>query len=233
MLVYIVLWVGGVASHVLFGGVRADQGWLAALFLLLAGLIVFISARGRRELATIACIALCGFLVEATGVRFGVPFGRYVYTDTLGLKLLGVPLVMASAWVTLVAYVREMMARLQLPAWFEAIFAALWLTAIDLIIDPLAAHRLDYWRWQGAGIYYNIPATNFAGWFLTGLLVFSVFRRPLASHAPARLVGVSIVFFFTLLALAHQLYLAALIGSVLCALHCYVDFFAGPRRSIA
>ncbi len=220
---YVVLWLGGVAQHWRAGGGRPAPSWLAALFLLLAGVIVLISTRAARDLWWLACVALFGFVVELIGVRYGVPFGAYSYTAVLAPNLFGVPLVMAAAWMTLAAYVKQMLARFRLSVWTEALLAALWLTAIDLIIDPLAAQQLGYWRWGTAGIYYGIPATNFAGWFATGLLAFLLFRQSCTANAWARLVGLSIILFFTLLAGAHGLRAAALIGCGLCALHFFLN----------
>lgn len=226
---YVVLWLGGVAQHWLAGGVRPAQSWLAALFLLLAGVIVLLSTRTTRDLLWLVCVALFGFAVEIIGVRFGVPFGAYNYTDILAPKLLGVPLVMAAAWMTLAAYVKQMLARFRLSTWTEALIAALWLTTIDLIIDPLAAQQLNYWRWAANGFYYGIPATNFAGWFATSLLAFLLFRQSCAANVWARLVGLSIVLFFTLLACAHGLRAAALVGCGLCALHLFVANLSRKR----
>ncbi len=223
---YVVLWVGGVAQHWRAGGVRPTQNWLAALFLLLAGIIVLLSTRTLHDLSWLACIALFGFIVEIIGVRYGVPFGAYKYTDVLTPQLFGVPLVMACAWMTLAAYVKQMLVRFMLPMWTEALMAALWLTACDLIIDPLAAQPLGYWRWANGGWYYGIPATNFAGWFATGLLAFILFRWRCMANIWARRVGLSIILFFTLLACAHGLRGVALIGGGLCALHFFV---AKPR----
>lgn len=216
---YAILWVGGVASHWLRGGVRADDGWLASLFLFLAGAIVLAGADSARDVRRLACVALLGFAVEVAGVHTGVPFGAYSYTEALTPRLFGVPLVMLFAWMSLVAYAGQATGRLAAGAGTRIVLAALWVTAIDLVIDPLAANRLGYWRWDDAGAYYGIPATNFAGWFATGLLAFCLFRPDWRENRWARFVGLSITLFFTLVAAAHGLSVPALVGVVLVALH--------------
>ncbi|MBC7931124.1 MAG: carotenoid biosynthesis protein [Rubrivivax sp.] len=213
---FAVLWVGGVASQWL-DGPSSNQGWLASLFLLLAGLIVLLGVRARRDVSALVGIALLGLAVEAIGVRFRVPFGAYEYTDALRPQLLSVPLVMGFAWMALIAYACDITNRLRLPAWGAAVAAALWTTVIDLIIDPLAANELGYWRWADAGYYYGIPATNFVGWFVTGLLACRLFGRRLGPNFWAGCVGASIVLFFALIALANSLHVPALIGLLLCA----------------
>ena len=78
------------------------------------------------------------------------------------------PLLAAAAWA--------MMAR---PAWVVAgrisrrtaarvPLAAGALTAWDVFLDPRMA-RDGYWSWPGGGRYEGVPASNFAGWFATGL----------------------------------------------------------------
>jgi putative membrane protein len=46
------------------------------------------------------------------------------------------------------------------------------LTAWDVFLDPRMA-REGYWSWPGGGRYEGIPASNFLGWFVTGLGVFA------------------------------------------------------------
>lgn len=213
--VFALLWVGGVASAWL-GIEREDAGVLASLFLLTAGLVVLLGEGTWRGVLSLACVALLGFAVEAVGVRFGVPFGRYVYTDALRPQLLGVPLVMGPAWMVLVAFARDAGARLRLEGWRAVLFAALLTTATDLVIDPLAANRLGYWKWLDGGSYYGVPLFNFAGWFLTALVACRVAgARPRASFWSS-LVGSAILLFFALLALAHALPYVALTGFALC-----------------
>jgi putative membrane protein len=215
---YAVLWLGGVLSHALRGGVRAEQNWLAALFLFLAAALVMLGAETTRARLQLMLAALLGFGVELLGVHTSLPFGAYRYTDALRPQLFGVPLVMTCAWLALVAYTGQAATRAGLSRWVSVPLAALWLTAIDLIIDPLAAHELGYWRWAGAGAYYAIPASNFLGWFMTGLLTFVLWPR-WPRNVWSNFVGLSIILFFALLALVHALYLAALVGAALCALH--------------
>lgn len=214
---YAVVWCGGVASHFLRGGVPDGQQWLASLFLLLAAALTLLGAAGAASLKRLAAGALVGFAAEFVGVRLGVPFGPYRYTEILQPQLLGVPVVIAAAWMTLAAYVKQILGPWRLPAPAECVAGAAWLTAIDLLIDPLAAGRLGYWRWLAGGTYYDIPAVNFAGWFLVGLPALLVLRRESAPNLPARAAGLTVVLFFTLLAAAHGLRGAALVGLGLCA----------------
>jgi uncharacterized membrane protein len=129
-----------------------------------------VRSRGRRGAAAVAMAGGVGFGAELVGVATGKPFGHYSYSDKLGPRVGGVPLLAAAAWA--------MMAR---PAWavanrisrrWRVPLAAGALTAWDVFLDPRMA-RDGYWSWPGGGRYEGIPASNFAGWFATGTLVFA------------------------------------------------------------
>jgi bisanhydrobacterioruberin hydratase len=215
---YVALWVGGVSAHVLQGGPPTDAQWAASVFLLLAGLIVLVTA-SPANLGGLLAAAGIGFIAEYVGVSYGFLFGRYVYTGTLQPLLLGVPLVMACAWMILFAYVKQMLLPFKLSKLTEMTISGVWMVAIDLLIDPLAANRLGYWRWIETGAYYGVPARNFLGWFLVSFMIFGIVRQHLQSDLWARSVGLSILLFFTVIALAYQLALAAGVGLVLALVH--------------
>ncbi|MGB8510420.1 MAG: carotenoid biosynthesis protein [Pyrinomonadaceae bacterium] len=219
---YAVLWAGGVIRHLFIGPVAPAQNLLASAFLTLAGLIVLLSTRTRGDVLRLCAVACCGLLIELCGVRSGLPFGRYAYADVLRPTLFGVPVVMAFAWMVLVAYMKQALLRLRLSRLTGALVAAVWMTGIDLVIDPLAGNDLGYWRWASRGVYYGIPASNFAGWFMSSLVIFLLFRRDPESNRGAQLTGVSILLFFTLIAFSFQLFVAAAVGCALFVLHILV-----------
>lgn len=233
---YIVMWVGGVGSYFMFGQAPQDAKWAAPVFLFLAASIVLLTTE-TSALAGLLIASVIGFAAEATGVRYGFVFGAYAYTAELGPQLFGVPLAMACAWMALVAYADQMLPD-GLPVAARAVLAALWMTAIDLVIDPLAAGELGYWRWAERGAYYGIPASNFAGWFTVSLLIFGLvgllFGRGRQSNSLARHIGLSLILFFTLIALAHHFWVIALIGVLLCFVHFALVFLRASmgRRGI-
>jgi uncharacterized membrane protein len=137
------------------------------------------AARGPRTAAALLGSAGgLGFATELVGVATGRPFGHYTYSAQLGPRVGGVPVAAAAAW--------SMMAR---PAWTVAgllagrgprwrrtrrvALAAGALTAWDVFLDPRMA-RDGYWSWPDGGRYEGIPASNFAGWFVTAAGVFAV-----------------------------------------------------------
>jgi putative membrane protein len=177
----------------------------------------------RAERAKLLAVGVLGFAAEALGVHSGFPFGRYEYTNVLQPQIIGVPLVMAAAWIVLAAYVKAMLKSFRLAAWLETMIASMWMTVIDLVIDPLAAGDLKYWRWIDAGAYYGIPTQNFLGWFVVSWLIFSALKPFNANSGQpnrwASSIGLSILLFFTFIALAHHLWLVTSIGVGLCLVH--------------
>jgi putative membrane protein len=171
---------GLAAAQVRYGLVRArrDPAELTGATRAIVGLglgasaIEAIEARGRRGLAAVAVAGAVGFAAELAGVATGRPFGRYEYTDRLGPRVAGVPVLAAAAWA--------LMAR---PAWTAAGWitarpalrvplAAAALTAWDVFLDPRMA-RDGYWVWREKGRYEGIPASNYAGWLATGVVAFA------------------------------------------------------------
>jgi len=227
---YVTLWVGGVSSHILYGGPPPDAQWAASVFLLLAGLIVLVTA-SPANLGWLLAAAGGGFIAEYVGVSYDFLFGRYVYTGTLRPLLLGVPLVMACAWMILFAYVKQMLLPFKLSKPAEMTISGVWMVAIDLLIDPLAANRLGYWRWIESGAYYGVPARNFLGWFVVSFMIFGIIRQRPQTDLWARSVGLSILLFFTVIALAHQLALAASVGLALSLVHLALVIISHRRRA--
>jgi putative membrane protein len=181
------LFLALVAAQVAYGGLRRTSApppprapWAtrALVGLMLAtSLAEAVGARGaRRGALPVLAAGMLGFAVELAGVATGRPFGHYAYSARLGPRVGGVPLLAAAAWA--------LMAR---PAWVVAGLlsprrparvglAAGALTAWDVYLDPRMV-REGYWSWPGGGRYEGVPATNFLGWYLTGLLVFAAWAR--------------------------------------------------------
>jgi uncharacterized membrane protein len=144
---------------------------VVGLALLAAG-VEAVEARGRRGALVTATAGALGFGAELIGVATGRLFGDYAYSRQLGPRVGGVPLLAAAAWA--------MLAR---PAWVAAGWitprplrrvplAAAALTAWDVFLDPRMV-REGYWAWPAGGRYEGVPASNFAGWFGTALVIFA------------------------------------------------------------
>ena len=225
---YAVLWCGGVASYLFWGGPTAGSGWTAPAFLFLAALLTLrLTLPGwRRQLLAAGVI---GMAAEFAGLNWGYPFGSYSYTGVLHPSVLGVPVAIGCAWLILFAYVRQMLGWFKIAGWQRAVSGAFWMTALDWVIDPLAAGPLRYWSWTDAGWYYGVPAGNFAGWFLVSLILFLIFRQSPGRDRRVAYAGFSILLFFTLIAFRHLMIGPMMASAVLLALHLLL-LHVRPRR---
>ena len=217
---YPLLWIGGVVAHFLWRRTPAGAEWAAPAFLACAAALVFL---GERRRVWLAAAGAGGFLSELIGVRFSTLYGSYSYTSVLQPQVAGVPVVMACAWIILISYVKDRAGRLQLNPWLEVFVGALWMTAIDVAIDPVATLAVQYWVWHEPGPYYGVPLGNFLGWMLVSAALLAAGRNVASGEKATRgplgqashWVGLSVIVFFGLLALAHGLWWPVAVAVVL------------------
>jgi len=136
----------------------------------------------RRTLGFALWVWPVAWVSEFTSTKIGVPFGSYHYTEsTRGQELFiaHIPL-MDSLSFTFLAYAAFTLARAALKGHTTSrvtltIVAGLLMMLIDVVIDPLAV-RGDQWflgrifDYAEPGIYFGVPLSNFAGWWLVGLM---------------------------------------------------------------
>jgi putative membrane protein len=132
-----------------------------------------LEARGRRGALAGLVAGAVGFGAELVGVATGRPFGHYAYSDRLGPRVRGVPLLAAAAWALLARPAWVVAGRLSARRALRVPLAAGALTAWDVFLDPRMV-REGYWTWRGGGRYEGVPASNFAGWFATALPAFGI-----------------------------------------------------------
>ncbi|MET0910687.1 MAG: carotenoid biosynthesis protein [Ilumatobacteraceae bacterium] len=135
---------------------------------------------GRAGVSAIAVGATTA-AVERIGTRTGIPFGRYEYSGALRPEVAGVPAIVPLAWFAMAVPAREaahaaLGDRSSAPS--RVLLGAAALTAWDLFLDPQMVGE-GYWTWARRGVYRGIPATNFVGWFVTGVGVMSILERTL------------------------------------------------------
>jgi putative membrane protein len=151
--------------------VRATRGIVGLM--LATSTAEAVEARGvRRGAGAIAAAGGLGFAAELVGVATGRPFGRYRYSDKLGPRVGGVPLAAAAAWAMMSRPAWVVAGRLARRRAVRVPVAAAALTAWDVFLDPRMT-RDGFWSWPEGGRYEGIPASNFAGWLATGVVVFA------------------------------------------------------------
>lgn len=153
----------------------------------------------------LAAFGVAGFLAELAGTRLSFLFGAYAYSPLLQPQVAGVPVVMACAWMILLAYVKSWLPALTVKPWVAVVAGAVWMTAMDVSIDPVATVAMGYWVWSQPGFYYGVPLSNYRGWLLVSAAWLALDPTRQLGGRSARWVGFSVLVFFGLIALAHQM----------------------------
>ncbi|WP_436900312.1 bisanhydrobacterioruberin hydratase [Halovenus halobia] len=113
------------------------------------------------------------YAIEYVGATTGLPYGEFEYVVSLGPMLLGtipwalplffIPLVLNAYLLCLLVLGERARSRVvRVPV------VAAMVVAIDLVLDP-GAVALGFWRYE-AGIFYGVPAINYAGWVLSAIV---------------------------------------------------------------
>lgn len=115
-----------------------------------------------------------GLGVEALGVRTGFPFGDYEYADRLGSTVLGVPVIVALAWVMMAYPALVVARRLAIGRPAQVLIGAWALASWDLFLDPQMTDA-GQWRWSDTSPHLpgvpDVPLTNFLGWLLVAIVL--------------------------------------------------------------
>ncbi|RCG22854.1 carotenoid biosynthesis protein [Sphaerisporangium album] len=184
------------------------------VLLLAASVVAFTSAAHgpRRAGAAFGAAVAAGYAAEWVGIRTGVPFGTYRYTDLLWPRPGGVPVVVAVAWggMGLAAHaVASMATRTQRRGastprrgrLARLAVGALALTAWDLFLDPQMI-RLGLWTWAEEGPYRGVPLSDFAGWLVVSLLVMALIDPVLTGTSTGAAAVYTVMAFMETLAFA-------------------------------
>ncbi len=136
-------------------------------------------AGAKRMAIFFALAAVLSFTLEEIGVRTGLVYGPYHYSDMLGIKLGHVPVLIPLAWFMMIypswlvalALMRGLETRTPAAAISRAWIAAMVMTAWDTVMDPGMAASGN-WVWERGGPYFGVPLQNYGGWLLTTFLVY-------------------------------------------------------------
>ncbi|MEA3486878.1 MAG: carotenoid biosynthesis protein [Thermodesulfobacteriota bacterium] len=202
MLVLTVVWVIALIINALSPAdmisTMMSAKWLFVTYVVLTGFVIWNSvlAKGwNRTLWVVSLVFIITFTAEALGVNFGLIFGRYYYTEALGIQVGGVPLLAALAWqpILYAAYCvtdilipspsadRSDSLLRRLPYYVgAAVVGALLTTAWDMMIDPFAVSQ-GYWVWLDGGPYVpylesGVPISNYLGWLGTAFVCQLMYR---------------------------------------------------------
>ncbi len=161
---------------------------------LISFLIIGILKQGVRQTLFFLCWGyFVAWISEAISIRTGFPYGWYfyIYENMKGeLMNWGVP-VWDSLSYTFLCYAGLSVAlkglsnspcppRLNGQKIQTALWAALFVMVLDIIVDPLA-HIGDKWflgkiyYYPYPGYYFDVPVSNFIGWFFVAFVIVYVY----------------------------------------------------------
>lgn len=150
------------------------------LIFVLFALLHCTALEGPRRTAIFFLVsAVVSYFMEEVGVRTGLVYGAYHYSNALGVKLGHVPVLIPLAWFMMI-YPSWMVARAMLKdvaldsfagITATAAIAAMVMTAWDVVMDP-GMSAAGNWIWEHGGSYYGVPLRNYAGWLATTFLVY-------------------------------------------------------------
>jgi hypothetical protein len=133
-------------------------------------------------------VAVFCFVLEYVGVKTGLVFGRYAYTDVLIPAFNGVPLAISFAWLGMLLCSFGITQRLTTPKtsiWLRSLLVAVCMTIFDVCMEPVAV-KLNYWQWlePTGNALFVAPINNYVVWFLTSYgLGFLAMRQGLFAVA--------------------------------------------------
>jgi uncharacterized membrane protein len=116
---------------------------------------------------------------ELAGTTTGFPFGPYVYTNLLGLKLFDhVPFLIPTSWfvMCLCSYAIVIKLFQSSSAFTKIALSALVMTSWDFTLDPAMSFLTPYWVWGTPGFFYGMPLLNLFGWYVTSAIIALIFH---------------------------------------------------------
>ena len=184
-----------------------SAGWVAVFFAALLVFIVWLFTHEQgwiKSLFMLPILFLVPFAAEILGVKSGLIFGPYRYTEKLGPCVFGTPVMIGFAWIIILYASFSLVNVLALP-WnsrfdsslkrfsFQAVPAlagAIAATAWDMMMDPVAV-AAGWWVWLAPGAYVpyiggGIPVHNFIGWLGVAFVCQLICRLSISPESRTR-----------------------------------------------
>ena len=128
-----------------------------------------------KELKSAFLIFFIGMVSEILGVNYGLIFGDYVYLDNLGVKILGVPVLIGVNWIILTFITGSLSSFIFKNKYVSILMGAIFMIGLDLLIEPVAP-LLGFWIFD----LQKVPLQNYLGWFVIGMITQALFQFKIA-----------------------------------------------------
>ncbi|MBD8032158.1 MULTISPECIES: carotenoid biosynthesis protein [Solibacillus] len=196
--------------------------WSNSIFIItsgiLGGIYFLIHFRFKLGFLIFVGIFVSTFIIEYYGSSSQFLFGDYTYSNYFAPNVMGVPVAIGFAWVMVIATGHAIIMKFGVQnIILRALLGGVLALTMDLILDPVAYKAKQYWIWHEPGIYYDIPWTNFFGWFIVAFCIHIILSFISVSQVNKvwqdRLVllYILIIIMFALIGLMNGIYLASTI----------------------
>ena len=171
----IIIWLFHLSG--LLGLLYIDKNLFASLTplnLFISTTLLFVNQTNatRIKFFIVFIIFFVGMIAEILGVQYGLIFGNYDYGNNLGLKLLGVPILIGFNWVVLTVICGSISSKIFKKSKVLSIILGITLMLlIDITLEPIAP-VLDYWEFSGS----KAPLQNYIGWGITSLITQTLYQ---------------------------------------------------------
>jgi len=128
-----------------------------------------------KELKAAFLIFFIGMISEILGVKYGLIFGDYVYLDNLGVKILGVPVLIGVNWIILTFITGSLSSFIFKNKYVSIFMGAILMIGLDFLIEPVAP-LLGFWIFD----LQKVPLQNYIGWFVIGIITQALFQFKIA-----------------------------------------------------
>lgn len=171
----IIIWLFHLSG--LIGLLYIDKNLFASLTplnLFISTTLLFVNQTNATKMKffIVFVIFFVGMIAEILGVQYGLIFGNYQYGNNLGLKLLGVPILIGFNWVVLTVICGSISSKIFKKSKVLSIILGITLMLlIDITLEPIAP-VLDYWEFSGS----KAPLQNYIGWGITSLITQTLYQ---------------------------------------------------------
>ncbi|MEO1258278.1 MAG: carotenoid biosynthesis protein [Bacteroidota bacterium] len=143
-----------------------------------------------------------GMFVEIIGVKYGFLFGEYYYGENLGIKIMGVPILIGINWAVLTFMTSVISHHLFKGHWAYLLVAAFLMVFLDFFIEPNAP-VFDFWYWPNG----HAPLRNYIAWYVIAFLLHVMVRKEVAEKdykVPLHIFVTQLVFFAVFYLINHH-----------------------------
>lgn len=131
----------------------------------------------RRAGVGIGLLMSYTYLIEYVGVATGWPYGEFVYGVSLGPMIGGIPAALPMFFLPIVlnTYLLSLLllGKRSTSRLIRLAIVIPAVVAMDVVLDP-AAVSLGFWSYEGGGLFYAVPLSNYAGWMLSATVAVGV-----------------------------------------------------------